>query len=76
VVVVRKPVPFTVRVSGPDPATVVVGVTEVTVGDASVGGGVGAGEFEEDPPQPVRNKEGKRIKQETCNEQTFIVGQF
>jgi hypothetical protein len=75
VVFVRKPAPFTVRVSDPDPATVVVGVIEVTVGDVSVGD-VDPGEFDEDPEQPARNIEGKRIKQETCNEQTFIVGPF
>jgi hypothetical protein len=65
-----------VRFSDPDPATAVVGEIEATVGDASVGGGVDPPEADDDPPQPARNKEGKRIRQETCNEQTFMVGQL
>jgi hypothetical protein len=63
------------RVSGPDPATAVAGEIEVTVGGVAAGDVVPP-EVEEDPEHPARNIEGKRTKQETCNEQTFIVGQF
>jgi hypothetical protein len=63
VVVLRKLVPLTVRVSGPDPAVAVVGLMEATVG---VGVGVEfpelfpelPPEFYEDPPppQPMRRE--------------------
>jgi hypothetical protein len=60
VVVLRKPVPFTVRVSDDVPATTEVGLIELTVGAA--GGGFVSPEFEEEP-HPVRANSAKRIEQ-------------
>jgi hypothetical protein len=49
VVVLRKPVPFTVSVSCAEPATTVVGLIEVTVGAVSC---VPPPPPDEDPPPP------------------------
>jgi hypothetical protein len=76
VVVLWKPVPVTVRVRGPAPATVVVGLIELTVGP-----GVEVEvdeveldevEFDEDPPQPTRRTNARREKNAVNLERAFI----
>jgi hypothetical protein len=62
-----KPVPLTVNVSGPEPATAVVGLIEVTVGAVTETGSElpeldVVPEFDEDPPQPASRTDATRHK--------------
>jgi hypothetical protein len=77
VVVLRKLVPFTVRVSGPDPAAAVVGLIELTVGVVSVTGVVPPEpdvdpEVAEDPPQPASKVDARRQKEATVPSKFFM----
>jgi hypothetical protein len=73
VVVLRKPVPLTVRVSGPDPASTLVGLIEVTVGVACV---VPPEVDEDPPPQPARIADTRRQQSAQNKLEDFIVRKY
>jgi hypothetical protein len=70
VVVLRKLVPMTVRVSGPAPAIIVVGLIEVTVGEEEVV--VVPPELDEDPPQLERRTDTPRQRGKASSTEFFI----
>lgn len=70
-VVDRNPVPFTVKVTGPDPAGTDVGLIDAMVG----GGGVPPPELLGDAePQPTTNAERPVLKRSRQRWRDFISG--